>query len=249
MTLERVQVHPQHVPATAFRDLGPVFRRQRKRRQHLKRNVRDRARGTILERDVFFDGLWQQCKVARLANDPRKERFTLFRDRLRVNHLDDIRKRRRLTNRSLKQRTIRRLVQPSLNQTLWTRTQRLSTRHARTHDLDEVTEHLAVIDDLRERLWQMNRGLRCQHCRQQSRRVLHVTVLARVDRRFREEVWLDFTGGLHQLVKLRLRVHVIRLVQTAGGRQLRQSLTVAQLISFAASAVYRVGALAEQGSK
>src|SRR6185369_10639594 len=90
----------------------------------------------------------------------------------------------------------------ALDQVLRGRTERLTAGLSRTNDLDEVTQHLSVVDDARENsLQQMDVALRKDR-EQQRGHVLHVAAFACEYRELRNEARIDLRRQFEDSLEL-----------------------------------------------
>ena len=233
VTGEGVQVHARHLPRGTTSDGLPLLRRQRQGGEHLERHVRR------ISRRVGFPGLelahdaWQ-CRSLMLAtNEVTIERLTAFRGRVRVHHFHDVCQRRRLPHVGTEDGLVRAGLEPAAHEALWQRAEGFTTRHAGAEDLHEVAQHLGVIDHAIKDEFQTFGITGGQHGAEQSRHVLHETLLAAVKRGAGDEVGRDFLAELQHLLELIFRRGVIGAVQATRGRILSQRMTWRELIGLA----------------
>jgi hypothetical protein len=150
MTLKRVQIHPRHLPRSIPCDGGPLRFAERQCGQHLERNIRHFRRITVLEPLELLDDLRQLIGANLSTNEVTEQRLTLGVGRFRVDHLQDVGDRRRLTDGLFEYLLRSPLLEPLADHPLRERPERLSPDGSRTHDLDKVSKHLSVVGDTRE---------------------------------------------------------------------------------------------------
>jgi hypothetical protein len=79
--------------------------------------------------------------ISFVADQPTVKNFARWASRTRVHHLHDVGERRVFTDACVQERQIGSGVQPHLDQTFWTGTQRFAADSAGMNDLYEVAQH------------------------------------------------------------------------------------------------------------
>jgi hypothetical protein len=166
--------------------------------------------------------------------------MAFLRPRLRVNHFDHIRDRWVLTHRGAHDLDVRRVLEPIGDMTLGPRAERLAAHRARTHDLHEAAQHLAIVDHAPERLGEVLRLQGRQKRDEQGRHVLHMPFLTRINRRFGDEGRIDVERRQQRVVELTLRIHVEGVVQRSRRGELRESVARGPRIGAAARFIPRI---------
>ena len=231
MASERVEIHPSHLPTRVTGDRRPCVRVEIERREHLEGNPRNPARTPGLERlEVLHDS--RKCLVDDSAPDKISvERLARSRLRLRVDHLQHVDERRALPNRRREDLAVVARCKPLAHESLRCRPERLTPDDTRANDLNERSEHLAVVDDPGKDLCQSVAVANGEDGAQQGRHVLHVSPLSTEDGRLGDELGVDVGAQLENLRKLLIRGRVERPAQAAGRRVLGERVLGRELVS------------------
>src|SRR4029078_6222450 len=133
MTSERIQVHASHLPRRASCNRSPLCCTELQRRQHLERHIRHFTRLALLERFEVARNFRQNIERVIAADEVTEQCFARYVLWLWVYHLHNIGQRWILAHVRLEERCRIASIQPLAHQTLWRRTQRLTTDCTRTH--------------------------------------------------------------------------------------------------------------------
>jgi hypothetical protein len=225
----------------------PLLRRQRQRGEHLEGHLRRISRRIGLPVLELAHDMRQRRRLVLSPDEITVERLAGLRRWTRVHHFHDVRQRWRLTHVCAEDRLIRAGLEPAAHEALWQRTEGLPTRHAGTEDLDEIPQHLGVVDHAIKDQLQALGIPGSQHGAKQRWHILHEALLAAVKRRAGDEIGRDLLTQLQHLLELVLRRGVVGAVQATRGRKLRQSLTRRESVSPASGFIEAVS-LRSQGS-
>ena len=219
---QRVEVHPQRLPAHALRHHRPLLGREVEGGQPFEGHIGQGPRTVRLPCLERRDLRRQGGDVVRLANQPAIERAPLGRGRGRVDHLDDVREARVIAGRRLHQLAGRGILEPFAHQPLGPRAERSPPHLARTHDLHEGAQHAAVVDHAAEHRDHEVRLHDREQRGKQRRHVLHRARLPRIDRALGDPQRIDRTRRFERLGQLRFGVGIEAVRQRAGGGELRK---------------------------
>jgi hypothetical protein len=157
-----------------------------------------------------------------------------------MHHFHDVRQRWRLTHVRAEDGVVRADLEPAAHEALWQGSKGLPTRHAGAEDLDEVPQHLGVVDHAIKDQFQALGIAGSQHGAKQRRHILHEALLAAVKRRAGDEIGRDLLTQLQHLLELILRRGVVGAVQATRGRKLRQRLARSKTVGAASGLIEAV---------